>query len=309
MRSWSSRSGRLPAAFAVMVALASAPASAGSTPLLAGATTVSGTRSASMLVRIPRAVDIGDVYADFRLHAPRGRIAAVLLKKTGPWDAPFAQTIHHGFCVERGCASPLPNAGGAYVWAPGSTNGLSGRLPAGTYRLYLVADGARVTATLRLRGLAGSTRLTPRGPIRASFVAPKPTVAEPASGPSLFAGGSTHTTPSTGGINDTRLWKVLPTAVSHSAVGACVYDGKPPKGGTVPPYQMPCPDGSGGFPPFVTSQPTPIAPAATPVGPGRYVAGSNVGYLLPPGMHSIGEYSNTAGPVTAAYVHQLWLDF
>ena len=296
---------RLSAPLAVVAALTTAPAvSATPAVALAGNTVVTAGRTGSIAVRLARAVDVS--IQDLTVVAPRGRLAALILKKDGAWNAPLAQVVHEGYCASAGCVSPFPKAGIGFVWAPGS-DGTRGRLPAGTYRLYVVTDGAPVTFTLRLKGLAGSLRLTPRDRARAAVVAPKPTMAEPASSPALFAGGSTHTTPKSGGIHAVNVWKELPATVPPSAVGLCSYQGAPPAG-SAPAYQMPCADGNGGFPPFLSSVNAAGTPT-TPVGPGRFVSGIGGGYLLPPGTWSIGGYHDTTGPVTAAYVHQLWLDF
>lgn len=284
------------------VPVAAAPAAV----TLAGRTVVTGSRTGSIAVRLPRAVDLS--ITDMSTSSPRGRLTAMVLKKDGAWNAPFAQVVHEGYCAERACATPFPKAGIGYVWAPGSTSGTSGRLPAGSYRLYLVTDGAPATFTIHLRGLSGTTRVTPTGTARAGIVTPKPTVAEPASSPALFAGGSTHTTPAKGGINATLVWKELPAPVPPSAAGLCTYDGSAPAAGTVPAYQMPCSNGSGGFPPYLSGA-NAAGPPTTPLGPGRFVTSIGGSYLLPPGRFSIGGYHDTAGPVTAAYVHQLWLDF
>ena len=302
------RRSRVAALLALCAALVTVPASAAPAPVtLAGTTVINGSRTASVAVRLPRAVDF-DV-SDIATVSPRGRITGIVLKKDGAWNAPYVSAIHVGFCAERGCEATFPKGAFGFIWAPGSTNGLSGRLPAGNYRLHVVVDGAPTTVTITFRGLKGKVRITPTGPARAAVVAPKPTVAEPASSPALFAGGSAHTTGSRGGIHHMSVWKELPAMAPRSAVGQCIYsDGKVPTGGPVPPYQMPCADGVGGFP-FISSEPGPAGPATTAIGPGRFISGINAGYLLPPGRSAIGGYHNTPGPVTAAYVHQLWLDF
>lgn len=272
---------------------------------LAGTTVVTGSRSGVVAVRLPRAVTL-DIYANITINAPRGRMSALVLKKEGAWNAPYAMVVNTGYCATSGCATAFPRFGVGHIWTPGSTDGVSGVLPAGNYRLYLIADGGSVTVTLKLRGLTGSRRLTPRGPSRVSLVAPKPTMAEPAASPSLFAGGGTHRS-AAGALNATIIWKEAPAFGPPSTVGMCNYNGVPPAG-AVPAFQLPCATGSGALPPNVASQFS-SGPTTTPVGPGRFLSSISTGYLLPPGTFSIGGYHNTAGPVTAAYVHQLWLDF
>lgn len=291
---------------AVVVASSVHAAAAPARATLAGTTVVTGGRTAAMAVRLPRPVAL-DVYADVAVRSPRGRMTALVLKKEGAWNTPMAQAVHYGFCASPACETAFPTDSLNHVWAPGSTDGLKGTLPAGDYRLYLVTDGAPATFTLRLRGLAGSTRLTPRDAARAAVVAPKPTMAEPASSPALFAGGGARTVPARGGINATVVWKDLPVYGTPSATGLCVYDGDPPTGAAAA-FQAPCSSGRGGMPPYFSGTHA-AGPATTPVGPGRFVSRITSSYLLPPGRWAIGGYHDTPGPVTAAYVHQLWLDF
>ena len=296
------------AALAVCAMTFGGPADAAPAPVaLAGTTTVTGSRTGSMLVRLPRAVDIKS--SDINFNSPHGRMTAAVLKKVGAWDAPYVSVTHSGYCDKVGCAATFPKGGGgSFIWAPGSENGLSGRLPAGTYRLYLVTDGGPATFIFRFPGLPGTRRLTPREPAKATVVAPKPTMAEPAVSPSLFAGGSAHRVPPSGGLNATVLWKDVPTTGAPSATGSCVYEGEPKAGRVTPAFQAPCDGGRGDVPPW-TSQNHYIGPASTPVGPGRFITFYSTGYLLAGGLHAIGGYHNTPGPVTAAHVHQLWLDF
>jgi hypothetical protein len=277
-------------------------------PAVAGTTTVTASRSGSVAVRLPKPVTMA-VFEDVRLTAPRGRLAAVVVKKDGAWDAPLAQIVRTGYCGEPGCVSPLPNAAVGSIWAPGSTDGLRGTLPPGNYTIYLVTDGAPATATIRFRGLSGTVRLAARGPVRASVVAAKPTMAEPASSPSLFAGGTAYRSGRRGALNATMIWKELPAYVQVNAVGICQYDTAAAGSGALPSYQLPCGNGRGAIPPSLGST-NPAGPATTPLGPGRFVSGIKAGYTIPPDDDiAIGGYHNNTGLVTAAYVHQLWLDF
>ncbi len=134
---------------------------------------------------------------------------------------------------------------------------------------------------------------------------PKPTIAEPASGPLIYAAGSTRKVPARGGMNITDVWKEHPAKPLPSTTGVCqYYDGPPPTDGTTPAYHWPCqgggPDVTGGLP---------AEPAPTPAGPGRFVSTHSTSFLLSPGEYGFGGYSDTPGPVISAHVHQLWLDF
>ena len=299
------RIGAAAVVFAVQAALNVPAHGATTTPALAGTTVLSGSRSASMAVRLTRPV-LFDAYADVDMQA-RGRLTGFAIKKDGGWDAPSANAIKTGFCGTPGCVPTWPNDSTATVVTPDS-NGFRGTLPAGNYRLFLLADGAPVRVTLRLPGLPGRIALTPNTPARTVLLAPKPTVAEPASAPLLYAGGSTWNVGPRGGLNFTVIWKEQPVASEPSAVGPCEYTGMPPTNAG-PAFQAPCSNGRYGFPPYVSSNHSDGSAAATPVGPGRYVSFLQVPTVLPAGQFSKGAYHNTAGPVTAAYLHKLWLDF
>lgn len=290
---------------AAQAALVAIPAHGGAVPALAGTTVISGTRSGSVAVRLPRAVSF-DVYKDVAVAA-RGRLTGFALKKDGAWDAPSAHAIKSGFCGTPGCAPVWPRSHVGMVVSPDST-GYSGTLPAGNYRLFLLTDGAPVRVTLRLAGLRGRSSLTPRGGVRTAVVAPKPTVAEPATAPLMFAGGSFWQFGRRGGLNLTVAWKVQPAPEEPSAVGACLYSGRPPAQ-TLPAFQVPCADGSGGLPPYVARNHADDSAPPTPVGPGRYISFLEAGGVYSPGSFSQGAYHNTAGPVTSAHLHQVWLDF
>ena len=294
------------AALSSVLAAAAHAAPAPASITLAGTTVVTGSRTAQVAVRLPRAVDFH--VQDLDVSSPRGRITAVVLKKVGPWQAPLVAAKHVGFCAQRGCETAFPKFAFEFVHAPGSTNGLSGRLPAGEYRLYLVTDGAPATFTFRFRGLRGSTRITPRTPARATVANVPPAVATPAASPSLFAGGSHRAVPRDGGLNHTSVWKVVPVFGPPSAVGVCEYVGAPPSSAEAPPYQLPCASGRGDIPPYVSGT-QPGGQAVTPLGPGRFLTGIHSGWMLGAGTWGLGGYHNTPGPVSEAYVQQLWLDF
>lgn len=296
---------RVAALAAASVALTTTPALGAAPPALAGTTTVVATRTASLTVRLPRttAVTLNDV----SVNVPRGRMAAFAVKRVGGWDEPVVAVVHDGYCASPGCATAFPKSSLGFVRTPGGSDGLSGTLPAGTYRVYVVTDGAPFTVSLTLRGLRGSVSLRPNAPARGEVVAPAPSVAQPPASPQLFAGGSTRTIGAGGGLNATGVWKDLANGVVPGPAGPCFYEGAPPTGATAA-YQLPCEGGRGAIPPFL-SQPHANGTGATPAGPGRFFTTTSSGYLLPPGTHGIGGYNNTTGLVNAAYVHQVWLDF
>lgn len=290
---------------AAQAALVAIPAHGAAIPVVTGTTVLSGSRNGSIAVRLPRAVRF-DVYQHVEIAA-HGRLTGFALKKDGAWDAPSAHAIKSGFCGSPGCTPVWPRSHVGMLVSPDST-GFSGTLPAGTYRLFLLTDGAPVRVTLQFAGLRGRSSLTPRSPVRAAVVAPKPTIAEPTWAPLVFAGGSHWHVGPRGGLNLTVAWKVQPAPEEPSAVGACLYSGRPPAG-AVPPFQAPCANGSGGLPPYVARNHADGSAPPTALGPGRYISFIEAGGVYSPGSFSQGAYHNTAGPVTSAHLHQVWLDF
>lgn len=64
------------------------------------------------------------------------------------------------------------------------------RLPAGSYRLYLLTDRTAATVTLRLRGLAGRTSLTPSRRVPFDLYTPAATAISPGGGNVVVAGAA-----------------------------------------------------------------------------------------------------------------------
>lgn len=129
----------------------------GAVPVLAGKTMLEGSETGWLRVRLPKAVETPDQTT----ISGNGRLIAAYLfeERDGSVvrDGVNFSTDRFGWCAEQACEpSPWASSGSA---ARTARNGL---LPAGTYRLYLIADGAPASVTLRFRGLSGATRLRPR---------------------------------------------------------------------------------------------------------------------------------------------------
>lgn len=116
-------------------------------------------------------------------------------------------------------------------------------LPAGQYKLYVVADGGAMTATLRLHGAPrGVARLRPTGPSSA-FV----TSVVSSGAPNLYSAGGEHSL-NGGGVVMTSTWQSYTLHVSNT-MGACYYLSTPPAASPAPPqdtYVTGCPNGDSG---------------------------------------------------------------
>jgi hypothetical protein len=107
----------------------------------------------------------------------------------------------------------------------GLADGPTFRLPAGNYRLYLLADGAPATVTLRLKGLGGRVALTPSRRVPSELRSPAATVAPPV-GANVAYGGAEGTLPGRGVAFD--FLRTVNTQFTASNTQLCFYTEKPP---------------------------------------------------------------------------------
>ncbi|HVF03589.1 MAG TPA: hypothetical protein VNA20_01995 [Frankiaceae bacterium] len=146
--------------------LAAPGADAAAAPLLAGVTVVSGARSASVDVRVPRAVTLRTPFGGGDGIAVSGGAALTAVVLAGLDGKARGVTIAGGATSVSGDTQrflmPVPQwpslGGGSYEDI--KTFGPTTLLPAGTYRLYFVSS-APATVTLRLPGLPGRRTIVP----------------------------------------------------------------------------------------------------------------------------------------------------
>jgi hypothetical protein len=213
-------------------------------PSLKGITTVVGSDMGWMNVRLPRDVDPWGTYEgsvdDQPAHDLRGngRVIGFVLTEDNS-EVPLGQgptLVGHsiGKCMKRGCrargflvswifASNLAERDGKQV------------LPAGRYRLYLIADGAPVRMRLEFAGLKGKTRLSPQNRVQSKLKSLRPHV-EGDAGESLYWAG-TSSDLSGPGFALTVLW--MEGDDLEGGVGTCIYEREPPPQEVA--YVPPCP--------------------------------------------------------------------
>ena len=143
---------------------AASPAHAGEAPALRGTTVITGSEAAQMRVRLPAPITTASLSDwDFEITGD-GRIIYFLLikeRRDGSLnDKIFLEGYAVGKCAEEACASQTEDSYG------GSWEGLgeSDTMPAGRYRLFLVADGAPARIELQLADLSGRTQVSPSKP-------------------------------------------------------------------------------------------------------------------------------------------------
>ncbi len=275
---------------------------------LAGTTVIAGDRSASMPIRVTRSVHVDVSQIDV---TGGGRIIGFLLHRDGSWAGPGIEDIQFGQCAAPGCRHVWKHfTEQAVIHAPDADfSNSTGTLPVGRYHLYLVADGAPVRIVLRFRELAGSVTLTPTQPERTEIVQPIATT-PPSLTPMLFAAGATHRIGPYGGIQEMILWKQVNNGLERSQHGVCGYDGQAPAQATgTSAYQAPCDVNNPSLGLFLGLGPSTPDGGSPPEISGHWYDHFFTGYWLPPGTYSIGGFVNTAGPVTSAYLQEVWLDF
>lgn len=214
---------RVAAAFAGLLLLLSVVGS-GSASAATPTLTVSGSRSGSAVIELARPTVVSH---DGTADSPQievsggGRLAGVVLSRIG---APAASLVAVNFnlCGTPGCqgvpfeyvvgdpVSPLPSGGGRV------------QLPAGRYRVTLLADGAEVTVRLALPGLARSVAVRATGPTAAAYRAIDTLAADVPQ--NVHSGGRTYQ----GEQESLVLLQSVqrPTLGAAGSNGMCLIDGK-----------------------------------------------------------------------------------
>jgi hypothetical protein len=157
-------------AVAVSLLLSAAPAvaHAAATPRLARMTTITGSRSTSTAVVLPHGatvrVDRPTAHSDNVTVTGNGRVAGFDLRsENGSATPPHLFGVLTNGCYTARCTQRehiVSTVAAGFASKPvGSLTQYT--LPAGRYRLILIADGAPVTVRLRLDGLTGSATIRP----------------------------------------------------------------------------------------------------------------------------------------------------
>jgi hypothetical protein len=229
--------------------------------------------------------------------------------------------------MQRGCA---PRYGlGDYQWSIVVANGepskaqdaFRGRLPAGRYHLFVIADGAPVSGTLRLGGLHGRTHVDSGSIYRTEIDQPAPSVYSPgadsASPGHLYSAGSTHRGATTGYVFFLH-YKVFTGWDGTNQAQVCGFEG-PPKDNALGPYEYPCATPKDAFGAAWAASNIPwelhggyAVDAGGPAGlvPHYLLPEWAFGYYdVPRPVASMGGFINTGSPAAEVETLTLWLDF
>lgn len=217
----------------------SAPPAPPSAPVvLAGQTTVLADHSASILVEVPSlATYATDTYGNPDLAVSgRGRVVALTLQPVASRDPYEALRVaRFNGCDSLGCEPDRPDG---YVQVPSGARRVNGHPPRallepGTYRLTVLTDGGRVSASLRLGGLSGSTLITPTAAGDSRILPAAETLSAPAAGaPAVWSGGAELNLASTNTLVFGFYQQETPGGSAFSTQGACHFSaGTRPLGG------------------------------------------------------------------------------
>lgn len=159
--------GFLPAALVVTaVSVQVAPAAAApKIPVLRGRTVAVADSTSFTTVRVPRPIDIAEGW-EITSHG-RGRLRGLVLTQVGEniLDTPTYAMVFPGYCTTAGCGDPEERGGGS-----GFLTGTEDwNLPAGTYRMYVIADAARVRIEVGIDGYSGRTTIPVTQPAAVDF--------------------------------------------------------------------------------------------------------------------------------------------
>lgn len=175
-------------------------------PSLGRVNVIEGDRSGMIEVRVPRRAEFDLTLAPYRKDGPNpgvqisggGRAAGVALAPLSSGGGVLfgsGMFFLSGRFAECDGASCDPETGVVNFQQPFVYRGLakgdeSGKLNAGIYRLFLVADGEPVRVRLVLEGLRGRTRIAPSEPAPVDLKTPTVRVSQ-LEGPSYYAAGDT----------------------------------------------------------------------------------------------------------------------
>lgn len=147
---------------AAAVSLTAGPAAAAPrVPVLRGHTTVTGDATSVTTVRLPKAID--PIFGMSVTFSGAGRVRGLVLTQRGEsvFETPTYATVAPNRCPAAGC----PDEG---VRGAGFFTGVDRReLPAGEYRMFLIADGAPIRANVVIEDLSGETTIAPKEPAEA----------------------------------------------------------------------------------------------------------------------------------------------
>lgn len=196
---------------------AAASASASRRVELGRKNVITGQGPAMVRVRLPEAATISDLLRpgreDITVTGRGPLVGFALVQETPGWD---------GISLIGGRLPRGSGLGNFYFSPSGLDNGAAKvTLPAGDYRLYLLAGRRPVEVSFVLQGLSGRARLAPKSPVRYEVATPEARLVEGTN--NVYGSGADGTLSSTGMLFD-FLW-VKHSAHANTQYQFCLYEG------------------------------------------------------------------------------------
>lgn len=266
---------------AAVLSLTAGPAGAApKIAVLRGRTVAVADSTSFTTVRVPRAIDIKDGWT-ITSHG-RGRIRGFVLTQVGEniLETPTYAMVFPGYCTTAGCGEPEEQGGGS-----GFLTGTEDwDLPAGTYRMYVIADSAPVRIELGIAGYSGRTTIPVTEPAAVDFDSFRSHPITTPDGTIYAGGGFSDIGGGVRGFTTAKMWALGSSPPRPFVTGNCLYyqrEHPAPEHAFAPG----CP-GSGRTPAFF------VIPDAS-----GYVAGMTALHPLPYGIgaHSINPLAGSFG--------------
>lgn len=163
------------------VAVAKESARSNASALLRGTTTVrTGPSSSAVTVQLPKDMYVASIDVEMR---GRGRILGFALRELDREEGAVLYGFISNRCIEERCTAPPT---GRIERGLGYTDET---LPAGRYRMDLLADGSPTSYVFRFPGLSGRTKLAPSRPSDATIRTGVPSVYN-SSDETIYAAGA-----------------------------------------------------------------------------------------------------------------------
>ncbi len=195
-------------------------------PALGATNLIHGSSVKSMLVRLPTAASVRLRFGSGGLELEgSGKVTGIVLSRidVDNFERPILVFLRTSLCGEKGC-DPIEDA--TYLTGGDFSGKEKVRLPAGTYILYLVADGKPVMATLHLSGVSGRAVLKPSENVQAGITKP-PVNLQDSTGNTFYSSGQVVDFDGASALWSTAL-RMHGDAWVAGKYGHCVYRGDPP---------------------------------------------------------------------------------
>ncbi len=182
---------------------------------LTGVTNFTAPTTSSTLIRIPRGVDFENLRPSYEGD---GRVLGFIIRKTGEYEQegyrPVMENVTVGQCTKRGCKA---RDGFSFTVCFCNEKDLPG-----VWELYVVADGAPVTVSFKIKGMQGHSSVRVSDPVTAEVATLKPRFQESDEHRIYSAGEFTRLKRADFGL--VGLWVIGDPHVA-TAFGECIYYG------------------------------------------------------------------------------------